>query len=311
MKGKWFIVGLVLLGLVAALSAAILVGVLQFGRRAGASRGPAPPAPVEIVLAKKALPAMAVVDGRSVVTKTVPKQEAPADYVASPGLVVGKVLAVPMTEGQVFTKGCFVTKGSGPQLAAALPNGMRAVSLSLPGWSGLEGLLYPGSVVDVYASLRDPTASGRPIVSTVLVQGVQVLAVEHRTVFTEEKKEGQTRTVPRRYPLVTLMVNPEQARALQLAMQHGSMSLAMRNPLDRQSISLEPMWISDILRYPHLAEQAHEPDEEVEPAPTQPAVALRALRGKWDVLIIRGGQREEQSFELPTKDVGREKREGA
>lgn len=306
MKGKWFIVGLVLLGLVAALSAAMLVGGLRFGRRAGASREPA--APVEIVLATKGLPAMAVVDGRSVVTKTVPKQEAPADYVASPGLVVGKVLAVPMTEGQVFTKGCFVTKGSRPQLAAVLPNGMRAVSLSLPGWSGLEGLLYPGSVVDVYGLFRDPTASGRPIVSTVLVQSVQVLAVAHRTVFSEEKEEGQSRTVPRRYPLVTLMVNPEQARALQLAMQHGSVSLAMRNPLDRQSISLEPMWISDILRYPHLAEQAHEPDEKVEPAAARPAVALRA---KWDVLIIRGRQREEQSFELPTKDVGREKREGA
>jgi hypothetical protein len=84
--------------------------------------------------------------------------------------------------------------------------------------------------------------------STPLLQVVQVLAVEDRTVFSEDEvvaKKGPVNRATRR--LVTLMVTPEQARAIQLATACGSIQLVLRNPTDQKQVSTEPLMVSSIL----------------------------------------------------------------
>jgi pilus assembly protein CpaB len=302
----WSVIGLVLLGLVAAFCAVLLVSLMRPGAPSGA---PAAPLEIVLVVASKALPAMAVVNADSVTTTTVAVTSAPAGAFSDVAGVLGKPLAAPMVKGQPFTRSCFVAEGTGQDLAAKIPDGMRAVSLSLPEHTRLEGLLYPGAVVDVMASFTSPADAGgqsQATVSTSLLQGVQVLAVGGQTVMAPEDKSKPQPTGQR---LVTLLVDPSQAKALQLAILHGSVWLTLRPPLDQQRGADEkPMVITDLVKFPSAAPPAAAvaaaPAEKdvakaKTEAPPEAAVAKPVPPPRWEVTVIRGSARETVVLDLP------------
>jgi len=111
------------------------------------------------------------------------------------------------------------------------------VTVGLSDASSLRGLLYPGSIVDVIASFRLGSSDVGTAVSTTLFERIEVLAVEQLTVGSEpeEKADDEPRQMLGRTNrlLVTLMVDAKDAEALQLASEHGTISLALRNPNDR------------------------------------------------------------------------------
>jgi pilus assembly protein CpaB len=233
---------------VAAVSASILVNVLRADPPGSAEKSSS--SDIEVAMAKTSLPAMSVITSDYVVEHTASKDKLPEGQLCTPAQAIGRVLAVPVVKGQVLTEACFVTQGTGAQLAAALPYGMRAVSLTLSGKSLTGGLLYPGCVVDVLAAfkLSSTQRSKGEGLSTTLLRGVQVLAVEGKSVISKrddkaEKRLGGTRGVNSRIT-VTLMVDPRQAEALQLAAENGSISLAMRNPLDRSRVPVDATVLS-------------------------------------------------------------------
>jgi pilus assembly protein CpaB len=244
---KWSIAGLLLFGLVAATSAAVLVASLQAGSRPQPSSGT-----VEFLVAASDLPRSKIVSPGSLATRKTPRAEMPEGALTNAVQVVGKVLAVPMVEGQPFTRTCFASEGSGFRVASVLPDGMRAMTLALVDYAGLHGLLYPGCTVDVLSAFRCGTSTRQSeALSKVLLEDVQVLAVEHETLVsgTEtaegKRRDGQSQSRTKRL-LVTLMVDLEQAAALQLAMQHGNVSLALRNPLDKAPASSEGVRLSQV-----------------------------------------------------------------
>ena len=134
---KWGIVLLLLLGVVAAACAAVLVKTLK-ADPAGIV-GEDSSASIEVGKAKKPLPAMTVITLEHLVKETVSKGELPEGQVSRPAQVIGRVLSVPVVEGQILTESCFVTEGAGALLAAALPHGMRAVSVNLSS----RGIAHP------------------------------------------------------------------------------------------------------------------------------------------------------------------------
>lgn len=300
---RWTTLGLVALGLVAAVCAAVLVAVLKAQTMPEGMGGSV--REVTLVVAAKALPTSSAVDGDSVTTTVVPQDQAPADYVPNAALVVGKVLALPMVKGQVFTKGCFVTEGSGAHLAAALPEGKRAVSVPLSKGSSLEGLLYPGSVVDVMACLDKSSRGGghqRGWLSIPLLECIPVLAVETDTVVAGDSTRMSGSSRLSNTTIVTLMVDMEQAQALQLAMTNGNIMLAMRNPLDRASTAAGQAHLSEITKegVEQVYESAGPPAGSAE---IRPAVMAMPPSGsedvtvvRYEVVVIRGGVVERVVF---------------
>jgi Flp pilus assembly protein CpaB len=130
---------------------------------------------------------MTVVNAEAVATKVVLSNEIDPTLRTSYTNVVGQVLVTPMVEGEAFTDAHFAHEGSGVNLAAALPEGFRAMSAMLTDDSGIIDLLYPGCVVDVIASFRLPSSEGvasGEVISVTLLQGVQVLAIGPRSVVT-------------------------------------------------------------------------------------------------------------------------------
>jgi pilus assembly protein CpaB len=233
---KWAIVVLVIFGLLAALSAVLLVNALRDNPAGQMLRGKGE---VEAVVAVKSLPARSLITPQDITVKNVPKKGLDATYFSEPEQVVGKVLAFPVVEGQPLTGKYLLTGGSGVQLAAVLQPGMRAVSVPVSIHSGMSEMLYAGCIVDVIATFRLSNQADRgQAMSTTLLRGIQVLAIQNASVvYTPVKgdsrgSEGLT---------VTLMVDTRQAEALQLAMDNGKISLAMRNPTDQKAIDTEGM----------------------------------------------------------------------
>ena len=310
---------LFVLGLAAALCASVLVASLRAGRRPVVANGGASEIQVQILTATRPLPAMTIIDADAIATKSVPASQVPDHYLGNAIQVLGKVLATPMVEGQPLTRPCLVTDGAGPQLASVLPKGMRAVSLSLPEWSGLSGLLYPGSLVDVIVTLkiRSRHQGGTEAISKTLLQNIQVLATEDQSVVSADKADTKrNRLRPGKHLQVTLMVNAKEAETLQLAVKHGTVSLAMRNPTDAvpvdmsKSHTLLSRLSDDVLDQlvvpkdePTLANStalggtANEDAALVE----HPVRRIGSeLFRTWDTILIRGDKVETQSFSPPS-----------
>ncbi len=235
---KWQVVGLVVLGMVAAVCASVLVGGIQ-ASRSGDQAGIDPNPEIRVLVACKDLSATQIVGSDAVEVRAVRRDTAPAGYMTDPVQVVGRVLTMPLVKGQAFTKTCFAKEGSGLHLAAALPEGMRAVGVELTDESGLAGILYPGSLVDVLVTFCPrPTEEA---VTRTLFQSVQVLSIEQQTIVGAEGEGAKpSKNViggASKKHVVTLLVNSSQAEQLQAAMRHGTVALALRNPMDRTRIA--------------------------------------------------------------------------
>jgi len=311
---KWSLVGLVLAGVLVAIFSAVLVAFWRAGARQAQPVPPAPPA--QVVLAAKDMPAVSVVDTDCVVVASVPIDQVPGNYLSDPVQVVGNVLCTPMVKGQIFTQACFAAPGTGVQLASSLPKGMRAVSISLPDDASLRGLLYPGSVVDVLVSFRGSQGGGssQGPLSTTLLQGIQVLAVENYTGTPASDAEDSARRLQRLSgrPMVTFMMEPDQAKAFKLAAEHGTVSLALRNPLDVSPDSKGPAFLRHLAGDVGVAEEPQEvqagpsgnelAQEEVVPVP---ADATQEQAPQWSIVIIRGGASETRLFAPPAGEQRR------
>jgi pilus assembly protein CpaB len=314
MNMKWAIAGLIGLGLLAGLSALLLVSALRSEKMAEL-RGKGS---INAVVAAKALPAMSLLTSQNTAIKKVPRNGLAADFFFDQAQVVGKMLARPVEEGQVLTKSALMSEGEGAQVAATLKPGMRAMSVPVSKHSVMGGLLYPGCLVDVVATfhLRYQDERGQAI-STTLLHGVQVLAVQDESIMSKtEQEKAQTKVNPRgseNQLTVTLMVDTRQAEALQLAMDYGKVTLAMRNPLDQRATDSDAMVLSQgrlamagELLGPSVFRSggdANSPDPNQMADETVNTEQLRRLFGEgrgspqWQVTVIRGKDVKEEVVE--------------
>ena len=325
MKMKFSMVIIVALGILAAAAAAVLVRAFMVP--APRTAGPQQPVETQVLVALQALPAMTVVESLAVVAKKVPVASAPKGALKDPVQVVGKVLIMPVVAGEAFTEASFAREGAGVNLATALPSGKRAVSVTLNDATGMVGLLYPGSVVDVMVSVQAGSRQGGEgeTINRTVVQGVQVLAVGQESVASEPAKSavGGAASNKGDARMVTLLVEPKQAQLLQLAAQKGSVCLAMRNPLDKAPVTLQ------VTRMRELSGASEEPSLDALAAAAvknaaeawqanmnaRPVVVADADGGAkpttqpaapvpmWETLIIRGAKSEVRTFPMPEKKV--------
>lgn len=279
MSGKMPIFAVLGLGLMASMCAAVLMAALRTDGEAVVV-----PTTVEILVAKSNLPAMSMVVEELLEVREVAIRDMPEGAITDPVQILGRVLKSGLVAGQPLLTSAVLREEGGAQLASSLPPGMRAVSVEINGSSAMRGLLFPGCSVDVIVSYKSTSARTRSAspVSQTLLQNVRVLAVEDKTVFTsedepdeEEKSSSFSRRPVGRGLMVTLMVDPQQARELQSARDIGELSLSLRNPLDG-SLTADPT-----AAVPELSVAMEAPPESAEPA------------GPWRVVVVRGGDKTE------------------
>ena len=308
------VVVLVVLGLLAAVCATVLVRMVVRPRVVTSQIVEDPE--VTLLTAKTAIPAMTVVDGNSVNLTKVLKSQVPEGALTNSVQVVGKVLTRPMVADEPFSNSCFASDSmTGVYLASAVPEGKRAVAISLQESSGMAGIIYPGSVVDVLVSIDGK--DGAEAVSTTMLQGLQVLAIGTKTVTSEQQYKEKGDADPKKdaavnYRMVTLLVDPTQAQLLQLATLHGTVALSLRNPLDTKKSNRDVTRVSDFTNTrpsgigleiaklaaallanppkpaPTTAPVADAKSGSVDPFGPTPAAASARANPLWEMLIVRG-----------------------
>ena len=305
---RWSVIALVVVGVVAAMAAAVLVGSLK----ATVSSPPARPQPklVSVLYATQSLPALTVVDPNAVESRREPLDKAPKGHIGDASQVVGRVVYYPVVKGQPFVTENFASGKTGLGLAAAVREGMRAFTLSLDPEAALSGLLYPGSVVDILASFKVPAPEGRKgeeLASITILHGVHVLAIEDKTVVSQEEDEkpgaaksssSAARTGRR---LVTLMVDPNQAEVLQLAQTNGTVSLAMRNPLEKSPGDVTATRLSQVCQLLAREPQPQTPPPALPPVvePTTRKAVVTPPTPVWTVQVLRAGKETTENFPMP------------
>jgi len=238
---KLAVVVLVILGLVAAGAVVVFVQAMALNR-GGVKEVPT----IDVLVALADLPVRTRITGDNVVVKAMPKGGLPQGYFTDPSQAIGKILKLAMAKDQPLADSYFLLRNSVDDL---LRPGMLAFQIPLSRGTTAVDLLYPGCVVDVFATFPLSDRSKGEAVVTPLLQNIRVLGVRDETVVTptDEKDKDMVRSASSGSGsvTVTLEVNSRQVAALQLALGRGQLGLAMRNPLDKEWNPMEPMVVKE------------------------------------------------------------------
>lgn len=121
-------------------------------------------------------------------------------------------------------------------LAAALPEGMRAVTIAVDAVSAVAGYIFPGDRVDVILThsllqaQSQNSGGGQPSVAEVLVANAKVIGTNMRGSDMQAQAQGQVQ-VP---SSVSLEVTEADAQKIRLAEKLGTLSLTLRSLKDMQ-----------------------------------------------------------------------------
>ncbi len=163
-----------------------------------------------VVLAKHNLDAGAILTLDDLILGDVASDAVPDTVFQSPDQLVGRVTEVQLIQGQAITSTLLAPKGVGPGLQAAVPSGMRAVTVDVNEITGVAGYLVSGCHVDLIQTVRDEK-TGMPQART-LAQNVKVTAVGMKHNPQDGDGGGHS---------ITLLVTPPQAELIELACSVG------------------------------------------------------------------------------------------
>lgn len=163
---------------------------------------------------------------------------------------VGRVVAFPVSSGMVLTEKVLASADSALGLPTKIPDGMRAIAIQTDQVADFNGLLFPGSHVDVLMTSKSTEgelvqngmrpASGNRDQTIVVLENVSVLAAGKTMVPDPSGK-------PVEVSVVTLLVSADDARKVSLAQQRGVVHLALRNSSDTGSASQKTTYLRDLV----------------------------------------------------------------
>ena len=174
--------------------------------------------------------------------------------------VVGKVMLSGAVDGETLLDQ-HIHSQDDAFVAARIRPGMRAVSVHLTEFAGVNQIIEEGDRVDVLVATARPEAGSTKVNVKTILQNVEVLS-------TGRVKSGKGT------PVATLLVAAEHSELLNTADHAGYIRLALRNPLDDKVKSTPGTRLRDVLRSKVMS-------SEVAPAPdaaAEEAVAVPAAR---------------------------------
>jgi pilus assembly protein CpaB len=212
--------------------------------------------------------------------------------------LLGRVTVVQLLQGQAITSTLLAPRGMGPGLQAAVPLGMRAVTVEINEMTGVAGYLVPGCHVDVLQTLRDDK-TGLPTART-LAQNVKITAVGMR--HNPQDGDGGGRSI-------TLLVSPAQAELMELCSTLGRPRFTLRNGNDLAAVEPKGVTMAELLGH-----HSNRDDFETAMSTTQPSTVLTSASSttrpsnldadndQWTIIEIRGGSASEAKFSLRNGD---------
>ncbi|MGD9126181.1 MAG: Flp pilus assembly protein CpaB [Planctomycetia bacterium] len=187
------------------------------------------------------------------------------------------LLDEPIREQKLFGKDDIKTA------AIHIDNNMRAVPIKIEKDS-YAGLIQPGDRVDVLANLRKNKQQGIMSSRTVtLLQNIEVFAVDDVYKIDPDSAEGKTITAK----TVSLLLTPEQAVKVDLALTLGKLRLTMRSPNDASLAQGDTEISVDDILNPSEASNTPKPETNANQNMVQSPITVPS-HGTWKMRIITG-----------------------
>lgn len=248
----------------------------------------------------------------------VPEKDMPKAALLDPKLAIDRVLLFPVNQNEPVTVAKLTTTAGAEGLAATIEPGKRAIGVQITDASGVAGLVTPRSKVDVLFTKTG--GSMADAITNVILEDVTVLSIGRMTeVASAAGGAVNPQTAQRSSQTVaTLLVTPEQAAKLELAKNQGKIGLALRNPLDRSTVSenntvtgdvLDPLsWTRGARRRPNMPPpqvlaKIKDPAEWAkltaadETPKTKPPEKKEPPKPRWVVDVFRGDKHIQESFQ--------------
>lgn len=218
----WIVLGVALgIGLLAALAARSYLS-----SRMEAIEARANGKMVNVVVAKHDLSRGDKLSADSVAVRAIPINYAQSLAVTPDAFdrIDGQVLAYPVKGGEMILWSLLEGKKV-PTFSTRVEVGHRAMTVPVDEINSISGLLEPGDIVDLIATIEKNDKK----ITFPLLQAAQVMATGQRSV--DDPKSGERRD----YSTVTFNITPEQAENVIVARDIGKITALLRNPQDTQA----------------------------------------------------------------------------
>jgi pilus assembly protein CpaB len=159
-----------------------------------------------------------------------------------------RVVKVGVQRGEAILERKLAPAGTKGGLSAVIAAGKRAMTVRVNDVVGVAGFALPGNFVDVMVNAqqeRKGNDGGPNQISMTVLEQVLVLAVA--------QEANRDETKPKVVSAVTLELSPEDAEKLDLARSVGTLSLVLRNQMDKQTASTTGITRAQLLGMKHEA----------------------------------------------------------
>jgi pilus assembly protein CpaB len=231
----------------------------------------------QIVVAAQAMPLGTMLASSDLRVIPWPSGDTLAGSFSNPKDCEGRALMAAVAENEPILDAKLAPRQAGAGLPAAIPVGMRAISVPVNDVVAVAGFVTPGTMVDVLVTGQAQGGSLQDSMTRTVLEDVRVLAAG-------EKVEPDATGKPTPVSVVTLLVTPEQANKLTMAMTEGQIHLTLRNTIDSSIVSPPAVYRDDMFKLPRRAVTAA--------APAAAAPAKEDAGPKpYEVEVIRGNKR--------------------
>ncbi|CAN7306499.1 MULTISPECIES: Flp pilus assembly protein CpaB [unclassified Variovorax] len=144
--------------------------------------------------------------------------------------VQDRVARVSVLRGEAILEGKLAPVGTQGGLSAVIADGKRAMTVRVNDVVGVAGFALPGNYVDVMVNAQQDKAKGE--------EGKQIskTVLEHVLVLAVAQEAGRDDTKPKVVSAVTLELSIEDSEKLDLARSVGTLSLVLRNQVDKAKV---------------------------------------------------------------------------
>lgn len=153
-----------------------------------------------------------------------------------------RVAKVSVLRGEPILDGKLAPIGTRGGLSAVIAEGKRAMTVRVNDVIGVAGFALPGNHVDVMVNTQQDK-DGRQMdskqISKTVLENVLVLAVA--------QEAGRDDTKPKVVSAVTLELTPQDSEKLDLARSVGTLSLVLRNQVDKNPVTTAGVTKNDLL----------------------------------------------------------------
>ena len=221
-----------------------------------------------------------------------PAGNIPPGAISKAELLEDRVAKTSILRGEAILEAKLAPVGTKGGLSAVIPEGKRAMTVRVNDVIGVAGFALPGNYVDIVVNTQvDGAGSANKQISKIVLENILVLAVA--------QEANRDETKPRVVNAVTLELTPEQAEKLDLARSVGTLSLVLRNQIDKDGVATRGIMKPQLLAGDKLLA---EPEKKT-PKPvrkvvvkTAPAPLVNVADNKHTVEVIKGLHRSKVDF---------------